>query len=69
MQARIPPRGGIDRRSVERRSFAYSPIGIVGAALCAFGKPASGTFDQRAGWVALHLQVLAKRHRRRTARS
>jgi hypothetical protein len=69
MQARIPPREWIERRSVERCVVAHSHIGIVGAALCAYGKPASSAFDQRAVLVALYLRVLTKPHRSRAARS
>ena len=68
MQAHIPPPGSIERRSMERRSVAHSPIGIVGAALCAHGKPASNASDQRAVWVALCLRVLTESHRSPTAR-
>jgi hypothetical protein len=69
MQERVLPRGWIERRTIERRSDADTPICVLGAALCAYGKPTSSTFAQRGVWVALGLRVLTKPNRSRTARS
>jgi hypothetical protein len=69
MHERVPPRGWIERRSIERHSAADTPLRVVGAALCAYGKPTSVVFDQRGIWAALALGVLSKPNRSRTSRS
>jgi hypothetical protein len=65
MQERALPRGWIERRSVERRCDADTPIRILGAALCAYGQPTASLFAQRGIWMALGLRVLTKTNRSR----
>jgi hypothetical protein len=69
MQERVLPRGWIERRTVERRCDADTQIRILGAALCAYGKPSAFALDQRGLLVALDLRVLTKLNRTRTERS
>jgi hypothetical protein len=69
MQERVLPRGWIERRSVERRCDADIPIRILGAALCAYGRPAASAVAQRGIWMALDLRVLTKSNRSRKVRS
>lgn len=68
MHERVPPRGWIERRSIERHSPADTPLRVIGAVLCAYGKPTSFVFSQRGSWAALALGVLSKPNRSRTAR-
>jgi hypothetical protein len=65
MQERVPPRGWIERRIIERRCDADTPICILGAALAGYGKPTSNSFELRGIWIALALRVLAKPNRSR----
>jgi hypothetical protein len=63
MQERAFPRGWIERRSVERRCDADTPIRILGAALCAYGQPTASIFARRGIWMALGQRVLTKPNR------
>jgi hypothetical protein len=67
MQARVLPRGWIQRRSVERRCDVDTPIRILGAALCAYGQPTASIFAQRGIGMALDLRALTKPKRSRRA--
>lgn len=69
MHERVPPRGWIERRSIERLSAADTPLGIIGAALCAQGAPTSPVFAQRGIWAALALGVLSKPNRSKASRN
>jgi hypothetical protein len=69
MQEPVLPRGWIERRRVERRSDADTPIRVLGAALCAYGQPTASAFAQRGIWMALSLRVLTKPNRSRKVRS
>jgi hypothetical protein len=69
MQERAFPRGWIERRSVERRCDADTPICTLGVALCAYGQPTASFFAQRGIWMALDLRVLTKPNRSRKVRS
>lgn len=68
MHERVPPRGWVERRSIERHYAADTPPRVIGAALCAYGKPTSVVFAQRGIWAALQLGVLSKPNCSRTAR-
>jgi hypothetical protein len=69
MHERVPPRGWIERRSIERHSPADTPLQIIGAAFCAYGKPTSVVFSQRGIWAAMALGVLTKPNRSRASRN
>jgi hypothetical protein len=69
MHERVPPRGWIERRSLERHSAADTPLRIIGMALCAYGKPTSAVFAQRGIWAAKALGMLTKPNRSRASRS
>jgi hypothetical protein len=69
MHERVPPRGWIERRSIERQFAADTPFRVIGTALCAYGKPTSVVFAQRGIWAALALGVLSKPNRGRTSRN
>jgi hypothetical protein len=68
MHERIPPRGWIERRSIERHSPADTPLRIIGVALCAYGKPTSVVFAQRGIWAAMAMGVLTKPNLSRASR-
>lgn len=68
MHERTPPRGWIERRSIERHSASDTPLWVIGAALCAYGKPTSVVFAQRGIWAALALGVLTKPNRSKASR-
>jgi hypothetical protein len=69
MHERVPPRGWIERDSIERHSAADTPVRVIGAALCAYGKPTSVVFAQRGICAAMALGVLTKPNRSRASRS
>jgi hypothetical protein len=50
-QARVLPRGWVERGSSERRCDADTPSHIPGAALCAHRHPSASAFAQRRIWM------------------
>jgi hypothetical protein len=68
MHERVPPRGWIERRRIERHCAADIPLQIVRDASHAYGKPTSVVFAQRGIWAALALGVLTKPNRSRASR-
>jgi hypothetical protein len=69
MHERVPPRGWIERRSIERHCAADTSLRVFGATLFAYGEPDISRFFQRGIWAAMALGVLTKPNRSRTSRS